>query len=106
MKKRKMDIWKIIFWFGVISLFLWLLAKTLGFINTPLIIELIPLFSSLAILFGGIKQIAKFIHRVENGLSNIIFLKEKIENIENKIEIIKFDVHSLNKKIVVLESKI
>ncbi len=96
---KEMDWTTIIFWLGIITLFLWLLAKTLGFIHTPLIIELIPLISGFAIVITAIKNMGKFIHRVENGLSDIRDLKERV----GKIEV---DVHSLDKRVAIIESRI
>jgi len=42
---RKSSLADIIFWLSIGTLFLWALAKSLGLINTPVWIELLPLFS-------------------------------------------------------------
>ena len=94
------------FWLGVITLFIWLLLKTIGIINTPLVIQLIPFVSAIAIIFGAIKHIGKFIHRVENGLLDITDLKVRVGKIENTIDTIKFDIHSIDKRVAIIESRV
>ena len=106
MKKIKVDIWKLMFWLGVITLFIWLLLKIIGVINTTLIIQLIPFLSAIAIIFGAIKHVGKFIHRVENGLSDIKDLKDKTGKLEKTIETIKFEIHSIDKRVAFIEYRI
>jgi len=107
---KKIEWTIIVFWLGVITLFLWLLAKTLGWINTPLIIEILPLISGLVILLSGMRHAGKFIHRVENGLSDIKDLKERVGNLEikldNSVNSLRADIHNLDKRVAIIESRI
>ena len=82
------------------------MAKAIGLIHTPIIIEAIPYLTGLAIVLSGLKQIGSFIHEVKNGLDELKNLSKRVENIHSNLGIIKVDIHNLDKRLVIVESKI
>ena len=97
MKKFRIKInWTIVFWIGIMMIFLWLIAKIAGLIHTPLIVEMIPVFGGLLSLIGIIQSIAKYAHKWDNAVSDIGDMKLDIKDI-------KHDIHSLDKRVSVLE---
>ena len=107
MKKIQINIdWSVVFWMGVITLFLWLLARAAGLINTPFIIDLIPYAASFAALLGAVMKIARFVNKVENGLGDIKELGIRIDKIETITSNIRIDIHRLDKRVSIIETKI
>lgn len=60
MVKRKYNIWDIIAWVCVGGIFLWLILKVTGIINTPLLLQYAPYFGVAYILGWNV-------HKLENA---------------------------------------
>lgn len=87
----------VLFWICISILFIWLILKELGYINTPDLIKIIPYFMGFGALVGMTKEIGKFIHKLgEYG--------NKIDTLVKDVSEIKKDLHSLDKRVTVLES--
>ena len=99
MKKIQINIdWSVVFWLGVITVFLWLIAKAVGLIHTPWYLEAIPYIGSFIALLAMAKEIGKFVYKVERALGDIGEIKIDIKNV-------KHDIHSLDKRVSVLETR-
>ncbi|MBS3174796.1 hypothetical protein J4440_02855 [Candidatus Woesearchaeota archaeon] len=97
---RKFEInWKIVFWTGVIVIFLWILAKKAGLFNTPLIIEIIPYIGGIIVILAIVKEMGKTINKLDNTISDIKEMKTEIKNIG-------CELHNLDKRVAVLETRI
>lgn len=75
---------------------LWLIAKIAGLIHTPLIIEMIPVFGGFLSLLGLVKNVTKYTHKIDSAVFDI-------KEIKTDIKIIKEDIHSLDKRVSVVE---
>lgn len=76
---RKSSLADIIFWLSIGTLFLWALAKSLGLINTPVWIELLPLFSlsfAAGAFWSKFEYTLKRMERFEKRLSAIEIIVE------------------------------
>lgn len=80
--KDRTRFYTIAFWTSLGIIFIWLILKSLGYINTPLIIELLPLFSA---AFGA----------------GIFF--EMMRELRRDIKIIKMNLRDMNKRVYKLE---
>lgn len=79
---RKIDIWDILFWIGMIILLGWIVLKLFGFINTPEWLNLLPLLT-IAYMVGVFYQ--KTINSFERLYIRTDYLKEKLENHEKRL---------------------
>ena len=86
------NIYTAIFWISLVSILIWLILKALGYINTPPLIELMPFFSA---VFGA----GAFSQMIRD-------IKNRVINVESEIKDVKMTVHSLDKRVTVLESKV
>ncbi|HLC85976.1 MAG TPA: hypothetical protein VJG30_01690 [Candidatus Nanoarchaeia archaeon] len=86
------NIYTAIFWISLVSILIWLILKALGYINTPPLIELMPFFSA---VFGA----GAFFQMIRD-------IKNRVINVESEIKDVKMTVHSLDKRVTVLESKV
>ena len=92
MKKINITIdWSVVFWISITILFLWLLAKAVGLINSPWFIEVIPAVVGFFALIGVGKGIAKYTYKMDEAFMDIKDIKK--------------EVHSLDKRLTVVESK-
>ena len=72
--KRGLNIWDIIAWVCVIGIFLWLVLKVAGVINTPILLEYAPYFGATYIagwLVHELKDNSKKLNSLEK-LSKLI----------------------------------
>ena len=105
MKKFEIN-WRIVFWVSITILFLWLLAKALGFIHTPFIIETILYATGFATIIAIIKEIEKYAQKLETVIIDIKDIKFDIKDVKNEIKEVRNDIHNLDKRVAVLETKI
>ena len=98
MKKIEIN-WNWVIWICAILLFLWLIAKQLGYINTPLILELFPYITGFGLLAGIIRNFGKYLQKLENVTLDIKEMKIDIKDI-------KEDVHKLDKRVSIVEHRV
>ena len=66
MRKIQINIdWSVAFWLGILTVFLWLLAKAVGLIHTPWYIEVIPYIGGLIALGAIVKEIGKYAQKID-----------------------------------------
>ncbi len=100
MKKIQINIdWTIVFWISITTLFLWLLAKAVGLIQTPWFIEAIPYVVSFMAFVAGVKRIAEFGFKVDNLIVDV-------KDLKSEIKCVRQDIHGLDKRLIVVESKL
>ncbi len=75
----------VIFWLALLLLAFWIIAKLLGLINTPIIVEIIPYISAVFIA-GSIWQQFKYVERDVEDIKIIARRFEKLEH-EHKLVI-------------------
>ncbi len=100
MKKIQINVdWNVVFWIGILIIFFWLVAKAAGLINTPLAVQIIPYVGGLVALFGLFRNAGKYIQKLNN-------LIEKVDTISMEIKELRRDVHNIDKRVAIVESKI
>jgi hypothetical protein len=85
------NIYAAIFWISLISIFIWLVLKALGYINTPTIIELMPFFSA---IFGA----GAFFQMFSD-------MRRRLSKVESEMKDVGLTIHSIDKRVAVIESK-
>ncbi len=86
MKKIQINIdWSVVFWLGVITVFLWLMAKAVGLIHTPWYIEAIPIIGGLITLLAVVKEIGKYAQKIDTLVSDVKELKSRDEKHESRL---------------------
>ncbi len=100
MKKIQINIdWSVVFWISITILFLWLLAKAVGLIHTPWFVQAIPVIVGFFALIGVGRGVANYAFKVDNIINNVKDIKIDVKRINNEL-------HSIDKRVAVLESKI
>ena len=97
--------WTVVFWTSLTILFLWLLAKALGFIHTPLLIELIPYVTGFAVILAGAKKVGVYAQQLTHAISDIGEIKTDLKEVRGDIHDLRNDIHKLDKRVSVLEIK-
>ena len=88
-------IYTIIFWLSLLSIFIWLILKVLGIINTPQLIELLPYFSA---VFGA-GAFFQMIRDIKDRLN-------KLESENNKgFKEFEPRINILDKRVAILEPR-
>ena len=68
--------------FGIVIIVLWAMAKSFGIINSPIWLEMIPVFSGAAALGGFGIAIGKVLNRVDRLVIDVEKLDKKVEHLE------------------------
>jgi hypothetical protein len=85
--RKKWNVWDVIAWIVLILIFIWLVLKTLGIINTPVWLEYSPLYGAIY-LAGWAMHKLENVSREVNDLKN--FKEATIKEINNiKINCVK-----------------
>mgnify|MGYP001588452586 CR=1 FL=1 len=92
---RKVTIWDIIFWFAMIVLITYIIAKLIGIINTPEWVSLIPLISLVFIIGAFYQRVLGFMHITNQRTA---YLKNNMDKAYSKLE-------DQEKRILTLELK-
>ena len=78
--KRGLNFWDILAWIVLAGILLWLIFKTLGIINTPVLIEYAP-------YFGAVYLVGWQIHKLDSVASDVQelrkFKNKTIEELNN-----------------------
>ena len=56
--------WSVTFWISIISIFLWLIAKAVGLINTPWFIEIIPYLAGILAVRSIFNELGKYVQKI------------------------------------------
>ncbi|HLC72439.1 MAG TPA: hypothetical protein VJH37_02545 [Candidatus Nanoarchaeia archaeon] len=98
MRKFRIN-WTWIFWISLTILFIWLLAKALGFIHTPLIIEAIPYVTGFATILAAGKKIGEYAQQLTRAIADIAEIKGDVQGLRK-------DVHRLDKRLSIVETRL
>ena len=85
---RRWDVYDWIFWICEGLLGLWILAKLLGFIQTPLLIELLP-FLTLGFMAGNFYR--KIITKLEHVEHELASLRQDISHHDQRIHALELN---------------
>ena len=91
MNKRGASFWDVIAWIVLAGILVWLILKTMGIINTPILLEYAPYF--------GIVYLAGWqIHKLETVAKNVQELKKFKGETINEINKIRINCIEKHKK--------
>ncbi|MCX6747271.1 MAG: hypothetical protein NTU63_04030 [Candidatus Pacearchaeota archaeon] len=82
MKRGRLTFWDIIAWAVLAGIFIWLILKVSGIINTPELIEYAP-------IFGAVYLVGWAMHKLDTASDDIKELKHFSKETVNKINSIK-----------------
>ncbi|HLC86610.1 MAG TPA: hypothetical protein VJG30_04960 [Candidatus Nanoarchaeia archaeon] len=94
------------FWIGVIILFLWFLAKDLGYINTPAIIKAIPYGVGLVTLMAVVKKLGEYSYKVDTVVIAVKEIRDDVHSLDNRVSLLENNFSSLDRRFSVIESRI
>lgn len=97
---RKFDIWDILFWFFMLVLIGYIIAKLFGLINTPDWINLLPLISVVFLIGISYQRIINFMERM---LVRTDYLKNNFGSVKEDTNKIKNILIEHDKRISILE---
>ena len=71
-----------IFWLSLLSILFWLILKALGYINTPPLVELFPLFSAVFGAGAFFQMVMDMKYRLGKVELQLKYYEKRISNIE------------------------
>lgn len=75
--KHTWDIYNIITWIGILMIFLWALGKSIGWISSPVWVNMIPAYGA-AVAFAGISVgIGKTLQKLDRVITDV----ERLESV-------------------------
>ena len=102
--ENRISFWQIVFYISMSILTLWLILKVTGVIGTPLWLELgVPIASAIASIFALYQNILEKISTLAVGLAT---LTVKVDHLDRDLEGLKNKMDSLDKRMLMIESKL
>ena len=89
--EKRFSIWDIIAWIILAGILIWLILKTLGILNSPLLIEYAP-------YFGAVYLAGWAMHKLETAVNEITNLKKFRDETIKEINDIKTNCLMKHKK--------
>ncbi|MFA5020349.1 MAG: hypothetical protein WC533_04605 [Candidatus Pacearchaeota archaeon] len=77
--KRGFDFWDFLIFIGVIIILGWALLKTLGIINSPIWLEMMPYYGAGLAGLGGAYKLGK----IMNGVERLLRIEERFNKLEH-----------------------
>lgn len=93
---KKEDFWDLMAWASLAMIFFWAVAKSFGWINTPTVIEMIPIFG--AVFWAG--RMFQQHEDIKKDLKD--FKKETKHNFSE----IKSEINTIDKRLIRVETKL
>ncbi len=91
-KEHAYDIADLLIWLGIAAVTLWALGKAMGWISSPVWVDMIP-------IFGGVATIA--------GISiKVVRVLQKLDVVIGDVERIEGEIKGVDKRVTVLEASL
>ncbi len=88
------------------TVFFWLIAKELGWIHSPIIIDLIPYLGGFAVFISIVREFGKYAIKLNIVILELVGIKNDISTIKGDIKEMRYDIHQLDKRVSSLETRI
>lgn len=82
---REIDIWDIVFWLGLLTIFLWALLKSFGVIHSPSWIEMVPYFGGVVALAGFAFKAGRLFQKVDTMDKSLARLDGRVGDIDKRL---------------------
>lgn len=82
----KLGFWDILIIVGTALILAWAILKALGFIHSPVWVDMLPYFGAGSAIIGGTYKLGKIMEGIEdtkNNVEKILKIEEKFNKIEN-----------------------
>jgi len=79
--KKRVNFWDILAWVVLAGIFIWLILKVSGIINTPALVELAPYFGAVYLVGWAMKKLDMAVEDVKGLKTNCLVNHTKIKNI-------------------------
>ncbi len=89
---KKESIWDLLAWASLAMIFFWALAKSFGWINTPVIIEMLP-------LFGAVYWAGRMFQQMDD-------IKKDVRQLKKEMNMTRIDIHDLDKRLTGVEVRL
>jgi hypothetical protein len=108
MGKLKLSFWDALLWVGAVLVLVWALLKALGWIHSPVWVEMVPFFGAGASLVGAsykLGKMAKGIEDTQQKVDQLVKIEDRFKLLEHEHNLCKDgkmhiphnrDSHSLN----------
>ena len=87
--QKRMSLWDIIAWIVLALIFLWLVLKMFGIINTPYLIEYAPYFGAVYLAGWAMSSLVKATQDINSIRGNLGHLNKSFYELDKSVEIIK-----------------
>lgn len=84
---------------GLLTMFLWALGKSLGWIHSPVWVSMIPTFAEVVIFGGVCATCGKVLQRVTHVEEDVKELKVTVKNMDKRLTIVETIIQPILKKV-------
>ena len=85
MNKRGMSFWDAVIWIGIAIILIWAILKSLGIINSPIWVDMLPYYGIGVGAIGGAYKLGKImdgIERTQRKVDNLLRIENRLNEIE------------------------
>lgn len=88
-KDYHLDITDILFWIGILIVIIWAIGKTIGLINSPVWIDMIPIYGAVATAMGISLKIGRILQKIEQVLKDVGNIQLEVKDIDKRVTVIE-----------------
>ena len=85
MEIKDIDPWYALFWVGMSITLIWLILKSVGVIQTPVWIQMLPFISAVLGIMGIVKYILKYLVIIKVTDLRLGRVEERLTSVENRL---------------------
>ena len=84
-KGYHLDITDILFWIGILIVIIWAIGKTIGLINSPVWVDMIPIFGAIITVVAISLKIGKILQKIEQVIKDVGNLQLEVKDMDKRV---------------------
>lgn len=84
-KGYHLDLTDILFWGGILIVIIWAIGKTIGLINSPVWVDMIPIYGAVTTVVAISLKIGKILQRLEQVIKDVGNIQLEVKDIDKRV---------------------
>ncbi len=90
-KKHKFDLVDFVIWAGIIIIFLWAIGKSIGWISSPVWVDMIPVFCGGATVAGISVKIGRLLQKIDVVIGDVDKIKDELKTVDRRLAVLEHE---------------
>jgi len=88
-KEHAYDIADLLIWLGIAVVTLWALGKVMGWISSPVWVDMIPIFGGIATIAGISIKVGRVLQKLDVVIDDVEGMKDEIKTIDKRVTVLE-----------------